>query len=397
MTHPSDTRDIALGLAVTCTRLAVAAGRLALLPLRLAAQAPVVGAVLERTGESLADTGRATRAQGRDQLEAVAVGVLTSPEAERAVDQALAGPLPEAIARSLIERQVVRRVVEQVLASAEVDAAAGPLPGPTGDAAVERLVAGALESQVVSDVTDQVIESAEIQRLIEEIGSSPAVRAALSRQSTTFAEETAAVVRHRLERLDDAVERVVHRVLRRKPTPAAAETVGIAYGGLSRRAIAFALDMAIAMLIFLPAAAVAALVSELVGGFRPSWLAEVLAAVGWGTVVAVYLVVFWTVRGETPGMRVMRLRVTDEGGSPPNLGRALLRLFGLWLAIVPFFAGFLPVPVDGRRRALQDFMAGTVVRSEDAGDVADRSGGITTAPSGMITAQGKTARGATNG
>ena len=124
VTHPSDTRDIALGLAVTCTRVGVAAGRLALLPLRLAAQAPVVGAVLERTGESLADTGRATRAQGRDQLEAVAVGVLTSPEAERAVDQALAGPLPEAIARSLIERQVVRRVVEQVLASAEVDAAA---------------------------------------------------------------------------------------------------------------------------------------------------------------------------------------------------------------------------------------------------------------------------------
>ena len=244
----------------------------------------------------------------------------------------------------------------------------------------------------MSDVTDQVIESAEIQRLIEEIGSSPAVRAALSRQSTTFAGETAAVVRRRLERLDDAVERVVHRVLGRKPAP-----TGIAYGGLSRRAIAFALDMAIAMLIFLPGAAVAALVSELVGGFRPSWLAEVLAAVGWGTVVAVYLVVFWTVRGETPGMRVMRLRVTDQHGRPPNLGRALVRLFGLWLAIVPFFAGFLPVPVDDRRRALQDFMAGTVVRNEDTGDIAARSGGITTDPSGMITAQGKTARGATNG
>jgi uncharacterized RDD family membrane protein YckC len=96
-------------------------------------------------------------------------------------------------------------------------------------------------------------------------------------------------------------------------------------------------------------------------------------------------------------MRVMRLRVTDQHGRPPNLGQALVRLFGLWLAIVPFFAGFLPVPVDDRRRALQDFMAGTVVRSENTGDIATRSGGITTDPSGMITAQGKTARGATNG
>ena len=31
------------------------------------------------------------------------------------------------------------------------------------------------------------------------------------------------------------------------------------------------------------------------------------------------------------------------------------------LAIIPVFAGFLPVLVDGRRRALQDFLARTIV------------------------------------
>jgi uncharacterized RDD family membrane protein YckC len=57
----------------------------------------------------------------------------------------------------------------------------------------------------------------------------------------------------------------------------------------------------------------------------------------------------------------MRLRVADRAGGPPSVARSLLRLVGLWLAIVPLFAGFLPVLFDARRRGLQDFLAGTVV------------------------------------
>jgi RDD family len=322
VTHHSDTRDVALGLAVACTRAGVLAGRLALIPLRLAAQSPVVGHLLERTGESLADAGRAARTQGREQLEAAAGVVLESPEAERVVDRALAGPLPEAIARSLIERQVLQRIAEQVMRSAELDNARGrPLTDVRGDAAVERLIAGALESRVVSDVTDQVIESAEIQRLIEEIGASPAVRTALTRQTTTFADEASAGLRRRLERLDDAMEGAVHG--RRHALPAAAEEPRIAYGGLSTRGTAFAIDLAITAVIFLVGAALVGLVAQLVGGFRPFWVAEVLAAVGWSTVVAVYLVSFWTVTGQTLGMHAMRLRLIDHRGAPPSLDRSL--------------------------------------------------------------------------
>jgi hypothetical protein len=39
-----------------------------------------------------------------------------------------------------------------------------------------------------------------------------------------------------------------------------------------------------------------------------------------------------------------------------------LRFVGLLLAIVPLFAGFLPMLVDLHRRGLQDYVAGTVVR-----------------------------------
>ena len=57
----------------------------------------------------------------------------------------------------------------------------------------------------------------------------------------------------------------------------------------------------------------------------------------------------------------MRLRVSDHRGQPPSLGRSVVRFFGLLLAIVPLFAGFLPVLIDDRRRGLQDFLAGTTV------------------------------------
>jgi uncharacterized RDD family membrane protein YckC len=53
--------------------------------------------------------------------------------------------------------------------------------------------------------------------------------------------------------------------------------------------------------------------------------------------------------------------VCGPGGRRPGLGRSLARLVGLALAIVPLFAGFLPVLFDRRRRGLQDLLAGTVV------------------------------------
>jgi uncharacterized RDD family membrane protein YckC len=48
------------------------------------------------------------------------------------------------------------------------------------------------------------------------------------------------------------------------------------------------------------------------------------------------------------------------------VSRSLVRFIGLILAIIPLFAGFLPVLFDSRRRGLQDFLSGTVVLDADA-------------------------------
>ena len=133
------------------------------------------------------------------------------------------------------------------------------------------------------------------------------------------------------------------------------------YAGIATRGIALGIDAAFANGIVLLIAALLSLVSSLVGDLRPQWLVAALAVAGWALAVGLYFTLFWATTGQTPGMRLMRLRVVTANGTPPGLGRALVRLGGLVLAIIPLFAGFLPVLFDPRRRALQDWLAGTVV------------------------------------
>jgi uncharacterized RDD family membrane protein YckC len=85
------------------------------------------------------------------------------------------------------------------------------------------------------------------------------------------------------------------------------------------------------------------------------------AACVWSLVVATYFVLFWSLAGETPGMRLMALRVVGDTGEPPRLRWSLVRLVGMILAAIPFFAGYALILIDDRRRGLQDMLAGTVV------------------------------------
>jgi uncharacterized RDD family membrane protein YckC len=136
----------------------------------------------------------------------------------------------------------------------------------------------------------------------------------------------------------------------------------VPYAGIATRAVALAADVAIAQVIVFGGGAVIALIGSLVGGFSiDTTLERVVAACAWALVVGTYFILFWSTTGQTPGMRAMGLRVLCADGKPPGGLRSAVRLVGLGLAIIPLGAGFLPVLVDDRRRALQDFLAGTVV------------------------------------
>jgi uncharacterized RDD family membrane protein YckC len=293
-------------------RLAGAAGRAAFFPARAAARA------------------------WRAPIEEAVDQVLSAPEVARVIDRSLAGSLPEELARSFVRHRVLERIVAELAASGEL----------------ERLVTAALASPRTNEVTDKVLASDETQRALHHIASSPELRDAIAKQTTGLADEVIGGLRARAEQLDDRAEEVLRRPAR------AGHPV---YAGVATRAIALATDAALTIVIWMSLVGLGALISTLVGSLRPQWLVGVLLASGWTLVVGAYFVLFWSSAAQTPGMRLLRLRVRGPTGNPPSIGRSLVRFVGLVLAIVPLFAGFLPILFTERRRGLPDVLAGTVV------------------------------------
>jgi uncharacterized RDD family membrane protein YckC len=75
-----------------------------------------------------------------------------------------------------------------------------------------------------------------------------------------------------------------------------------------------------------------------------------------------YFVFFWSTEGQTPGNRLMCIRVQDAvTGGPLRARRALARVLLLPVSAIPLFAGYLMILVDRRRRALHDRLVRSVV------------------------------------
>jgi uncharacterized RDD family membrane protein YckC len=139
------------------------------------------------------------------------------------------------------------------------------------------------------------------------------------------------------------------------------------YQGLVTRTIAFALDAAA---INLAALAVGVAVGLAISVLElPSEVKSAAVAVGGVAYVLwtiAYFVTCWSSTGQTPGDRLLHIRVCDaDDHETLSEGRAFLRLLFLVLAALPLFAGFLPILVDDRRRGLHDMLAGTVVVGTD--------------------------------
>jgi uncharacterized RDD family membrane protein YckC len=271
----------------------------------------------------------------REQLEAAADDVLV-PELARLIDGAFASTLPEDVARSLVRHRVLERIVEELAASGTLDEA----------------VEDALKSPRATELTDRIVHSEAMRRAIREVVAGPEVRAAITQQTTGLAEELVVGIRNSAVRLDDRAERAVRRPPRAGRTP---------FAGIATRAAALAIDASVILVAYASLAALVGVIASLVGGLRPEWLAAILLGSGWVLFAGGYLVLFWSGAGQTLGMRLLHLRVRGHGDSPPSFVRAVVRALGTLVAIIPFFAGYLPVLFDERRRGLPDFMAGTEV------------------------------------
>jgi uncharacterized RDD family membrane protein YckC len=292
--------------------LANAAGRAAFFPARAAARA------------------------WRGSIEEAVDEVLSTPELARVIDRAFAGPLPEEVARSLVRHRVVERIVSELAQSGEL----------------ERLVAAALASPRTLEATDRVLASEQMQHALNHVASSPELRHAVRRQTSSLTEEVVGGMRETAARMDGRAEHAVSRRTRAVRPPEA---------GVVTRALALAIDAGATLVAYMALVGLTSLIASLVGNLRPAWLAGLLLTAAWFLIVVPYFILCWSTAGQTPGMRVLRLRVQRLDGTALSVGRAAVRVVGLVLSIVPVFAGFVPVLFSDRRRGLADYLAGTVV------------------------------------
>jgi uncharacterized RDD family membrane protein YckC len=145
-------------------------------------------------------------------------------------------------------------------------------------------------------------------------------------------------------------------------TAAPAEVPPVRYVGLATRVIAFVIDAAVIDFVVIVGGIGASLILALL--HLPGELKTILAVIGALVVIlwsVGYFVVFWSTTGQTPGMRVMQIRVVTVDGARFKPSRALVRCVGVLLAALPLFAGFVLILFDERRRGFQDRFAGTLV------------------------------------
>jgi len=289
------------------------------------------------------------------------VGVRGARTVTRAtgIDRAVEAAAEEAIVAA-VESEAVERALARVLRGPVVEEA---VQGALESEAVKRALIEALDSELVDEVWQRLLASDETQRLVERIAEAPELRAAIRAQSVGLVEDIGHTIGDASRRLDDGLERVARRIFFRKRRSEPTDRAGAVTRGL-----AFGLDALIVNLAFSGLAALAALIGSAFFGNDGgvSGLALAVGSTAWLAFGSLYLVGFWSLAGQTLGMRFFGVRLGVEGRGLP-LRKSVKRLFGLALAAIPFGLGFLGILFDERRRGWQDRLAGVDVLYEENG------------------------------
>lgn len=145
------------------------------------------------------------------------------------------------------------------------------------------------------------------------------------------------------------------------------ETLYGQYAGFVTRLIAYIIDQLIIAGVISLVTVVAGFVmqslniNELIGAQRIAQVIMfILALVLIICFLILYNIGFWMLAGQTPGKRLMGLRIVRTDGERITIGPAIRRWVGYWLSAI-LFLGYLWVLVDDRRQALHDKLAGTLV------------------------------------
>ncbi len=75
--------------------------------------------------------------------------------------------------------------------------------------------------------------------------------------------------------------------------------------------------------------------------------------------VIVFFSAFWRKGGQTLGMQAWRVKLVDEQGEIPGMGRCLLRCLAALVSLAPAGLGYWWCLVDRRKRYWHDHLSGT--------------------------------------
>lgn len=266
------------------------------------------------------------------------------------IDRAVENAAEEAIVAA-VESKAVERAMVRVLEGPVIEEA---VEGALESEAVKRALLEAMDSELVDEVWRRLLASEEAQQLVERIAEAPEVRAAISAQGMGLLGDIGRTIGNLVRRFDDRFERIVRRVFFRKPRPLPTD-----HAGAISRALAIVIDGVFVNLAFTAFVALVTLVANAFGGNGEggSGLAIAIGSTAWLSFGAIYLVGFWSLADQTPGMRFVGIRLEER----LPLGRSLKRLVGLGLVFLTFGIGFLGIVFGPRRRAWDDRLSGTGV------------------------------------
>jgi uncharacterized RDD family membrane protein YckC len=267
------------------------------------------------------------------------------------IDRAVEVAAEEAIVAA-VESQAVERAMARVLEGPVVQEA---VEGALGSETVKKALLEAMDSELVDEVWKRLLASDQAQQLVERIAEAPEVRAAIGAQGMGLVEDIGRTIGNLARRLDARFERIVRRVFFRKPRVLPTDRAGFVSRGL-----AMIVDGIFVNLAFTAFVALVTLVANVFGGNSEggSGLAIAIGSTAWLSFGAIYLLGFWSLAGQTPGMRFLGIRLAEER---LPLRRSLRRLVGLGLSVLSFGIGFLGIVFGERRRAWEDRFSGSEV------------------------------------
>ncbi|HYM84037.1 MAG TPA: RDD family protein [Candidatus Dormibacteraeota bacterium] len=150
-----------------------------------------------------------------------------------------------------------------------------------------------------------------------------------------------------------------------RPVEEAGPAPGIRFAGYGARLVAWVVDgfiVGVTVVIVAFALAILAAIFANGGSNAAAGLTGLLLFIAILAITFGYFPWFWSRGGQTPGMRMLRIRVVrDRDGGPVTGGQAILRLIGYWVSGAVFYLGYIWVFIDGRRRGWHDLIAGTCV------------------------------------